>query len=399
MTDSAAPPPSANSAERPARSWTIYVDMDAYYVSCELRERPELRGKPVIVGPDPGKGPTRGVVLSASYEARALGVRGAMPAGRAAKLCPDAIWLPADFRKYGHMAKEIRAKLEAPARRVIPLSIDEAAVEVTAGSVEEVDRLAHEIQDTLWNELQLPASIGVSIDRTIAKIATDRAKPRGVVVVPPDGAAAFLAPLPVEAIPGVGPRTAERLHGVGVTTIESLTTVPSLALRRAVGAWAPSLVALARGTPRPRSTEEDDRGPRTRSTARTFAHDIGELAEAQKSLAYLCEELSGELDRERLRFQTVAVSARWADFERTQRNRTFPAAHEDAATLAGSARRLMEEIWTLESRGKRRGIRTLSIGVERLSPRRQRQQLLEGFGAPSATKAISEDPVPPDDAE
>ncbi|MCI4328548.1 MAG: DNA polymerase IV, partial [Thermoplasmata archaeon] len=100
--------------------------MDAYYVSCELRDRPELRGKPVIVGPDPGIRPTRGVVLSASYEARAFGVRSALPAARAARLCPDAVWIPADFSKYGRIAEEIRERLAGPGRRVIPLSVDEA---------------------------------------------------------------------------------------------------------------------------------------------------------------------------------------------------------------------------------------------------------------------------------
>ncbi|HEV8050693.1 MAG TPA: DNA polymerase IV, partial [Thermoplasmata archaeon] len=185
--------------------WVLYVDIDAYYVSCELRTRPELVGRAVIVGPDPHLGATRGVVLSASYEARAFGVRSAMPVGEAARRCPDAVWLPADFPKYGAMAEEVRTLLRGRFGDVVPLSIDEAAVSVDAADDEAAGAAALSAQTALREQLGLPASIGVATSRTVAKIASDRAKPGGVVVVRPGSVATFLAPLPIRAIPGVGP--------------------------------------------------------------------------------------------------------------------------------------------------------------------------------------------------
>jgi len=143
-------------ATHPPR-WVLYVDLDAYYVACELRERPELRGRPVIVGPSPFEGPTRGVVLSASYEARPSGVHSAMPVGAAARLCPDAVWIPPDFAKYERTAGEVRALLRRHSPTVIPFSIDEAAVILEGGDAERARATAVTIQQQLLRELELPA--------------------------------------------------------------------------------------------------------------------------------------------------------------------------------------------------------------------------------------------------
>ncbi|HKS59764.1 MAG TPA: DNA polymerase IV, partial [Thermoplasmata archaeon] len=235
--------------------WFVHVDMDAFYVSCELRERPELVGKAVAVGPDPHRGPTRGVVLSASYEARALGIRSAMPVGRAAELAPELIWIPPDFSKYVRSSSAIHDFLSRNAEGVTMRSIDEASFPKESESADELRAWARQTQSALRSELGLPCSIGAAPFRIVAKIASDRAKPGGVVVVDPQGVAEFLAPLPVEAIPGVGPKTSEALQALGIRTIGEIGGRTGASLRRAFGGFGVELLALARGEPHEPSSE------------------------------------------------------------------------------------------------------------------------------------------------
>lgn len=363
--------------DRPPARWVLYVDLDAYYVSCELRDRPELRGKAVIVGPPPSEGPTRGVVLSASYEARPTGVRSAMPVAVAARLCPGAVWIPPDFSKYERVAKEVRALLERHSPAVVPYSIDEAAVIVDGGTVEDVRGLATTIQRELRDELSLPASIGVASSRTVAKIATDRAKPGGILVVPPEETAAFLAPLPVRSIPGVGPKTEELLHREGIQTIGELGARKPSDLARALGSFAGDLVSLARGIPREESEESYE--PRSRSTDHTFARDVADWPEVEETVRSLATELASALDRENLRYGTVGVAYRWADFTRSQRSRSLGAAREGAVPLTEAAVRLARELWDSEQATRHRPIRTVSVRTERFVPRTQRQVFLDEF--------------------
>lgn len=358
--------------------WTIYVDLDAYYVSCELRERPELVGKSVIVGPPPADGPSRGVVLSASYEARKFGVRSAQPAGQAARLCPEAVWIRPDHEKYGRVAREVRDHLVRYASSVVPLSIDEAAIGVDLPTTDDARRLAEAVQAGLRSELHLPASIGVATTRTVAKIATDRAKPGGILVVAPGTEASFLAPLPVRAIPGVGPKTEELFRAAGVTTIGELAALrPSDAGRR-LGGYAREWIALARGEGR--DPIEEGSGPRSRSTDRTFPRDVDRWEEIAPSVRDMAADLAESLEKEGLRYATVGVAFRWSDFTRSQRSRSLGAAHEGVGSIAVTATRLARELWEGERSGRRRAVRTLTVKTERLTERRQRQASLEGFG-------------------
>ncbi|MFI5414760.1 MAG: DNA polymerase IV [Candidatus Lutacidiplasmatales archaeon] len=357
--------------------WVLYIDIDAFYVSCELRDRPDLAGRPVIVGPDPSKGPTRGVVLSASYKARAFGVRSAMPVAEAGRRCPEAIWISADFPKYGRAAEEVRARLALRFGEVIPLSIDEAAVRVEAAEADDAGRVAREVQADLKAEVHLPSSIGVATSRTVAKIASDRAKPGGVVVVRPESVAAFLAPLPARSIPGVGPKTEVRLATYGIATIGDLAKGLPLAARREFGDTGRFFVRLARG-------EEiidgpDVLGPRSRSSDRTFEADVSDPREVEVAVDRLARDLAESLAKERLRFQTVAVGVRWEDFSRTTRSRTLAAAADGAERLATTARRLFEELWAAEAAGRQRKVRTVSVHTERFRPATDRQRTLDGF--------------------
>ncbi len=367
--------------------WTLYVDLDAYYVSCELRERPELVGTPVIVGPPPSAGPTRGVVLSASYEARKFGVHSAQPAAQAARLCPTATWIPPDFAKYGRVAEEVRTLLHRFSEDVVPLSIDEAAVRVELPSVDEARARATEIQGAIRSELQLPASIGVATTRAVAKIATDRAKPAGVLAVEPGGEAKFLAPLPVRAIPGVGPKTEEILHRAGITTIGELAAKRPGDLSGPLGGFGRELVALARGE----GTDpvEEDADPRSRSTDHTFLQDVDRWEDLEAALRSMARDLATSLEEEGLRYATAGVAFRWADFTRSQHSRTLGASHEGASALEDAAVRLARELWETERSGQGRPVRTLSVRAERLSERRHRQASLERFDSEEPTPSRS----------
>jgi nucleotidyltransferase/DNA polymerase involved in DNA repair len=357
--------------------WVLYVDMDAFYVSCELRDRPELVGQPVIVGPDPKRGPTRGVVLSASYEARAFGVKSAMPSGNAHRLCPDAHWIRADFEKYGRTSHEVRVRLRRYAPTVLPLSIDEAALIVELPGVEAATALARTIQSDLFESLRLPSSWGIAADRWVAKIATDQAKPAGIRAVPPEQVVEFLAALPVRAVPGVGPKTEERLREVGVERIGQLTQVPRRDLVRAVGGFADELRELARGEHRDR--REEPSGPRSRSTDETFEQDVATLSTLEAAVVRLADGLAESLAGEKLRYGTVTVGLRWSDFNRSQHSRTLGAAREGSAALQQTAVLLVRELWSAEQAAGGRPVRTLSVGAERLTPATGRAVPLDAF--------------------
>jgi DNA polymerase IV len=372
-------------SDPPRGHWVVYVDLDAFYVSCELRERPELIGLPVIVGPPPEAGPTRGVVLSASYEARKFGVHSAQPAGLAARLCPAAVWIRPDHSKYGRVAHEVRDVLGRFSPDLVPLSIDEAALVVDLGSVDEVRELAGRIQGALRSELQLPASIGAASTRAVAKIATDRAKPGGILVVAAGTEAAFLAPLPVRSISGVGPKTETVLQAAGVTTIGELAARRPADLARHVGSFARELVRLARGE----GTDPvgGEYSPRSRSTDHTFSQDVDRWDVLEPAVRELAGDLARSLEKEGLRYATVGVAFRWGDFSRAQRSRTLGAAHEGSESIGVTAVRLARELWDGEQAGRGRSVRTLSVKTERLSERRQRQASLDEFDPPSSRSA------------
>jgi len=367
-----APPPRPGPVD-----WVLYVDLDAYYVSCERRDRPELAGRPVIVGPPPTDEGNRGVVLSASYEARAFGVHSAMPTRVAARLCPEAVWVPPEFAKYERVAQEVRDLLRPHARTLVPYSIDECVLVVGETTGEAARELAVRLQRELLEKLRLGASVGVATSRTIAKIASDRAKPGGVLLVPPSEVVAFLAPLSVRAIPGVGPRTEELLAHHGIRTIGELAAARTTDLLRELGGFARELVDLARGSPHEGPEEHGE--PRSRSADRTLAEDAQSADEVVGVVRHLAGELARALETEGLRYGAVVVALRWSDFERTQRGRTLPAAREGSEVLVEEADRLARALWADERSRRHRGVRTISVRVERLSDRSQRQVSLDEF--------------------
>jgi DNA polymerase-4 len=296
----------------------LHVDMDAFFASVEVRRRPELRGQPVIVG-----GSTRGVVAAASYEARRFGVRSAMPMGQALRLCRHAVVLPPDRAAYSEASGEVMAILRDVTPLVEPLSLDEAFLDVS-GALRLLGPplgIARAIRARVAAELSLTCSVGIASTKFVAKLASARCKPDGLLLVPVAQTLEFLHPLPVTVLWGVGARTAEPLHRLGVRTIGDLSDIPISTLRRAVGvAVADHLHALAHGHD-PREVETDD-VEKSISADRTTAVDLVDEAAISRELLGLSVEVGQRLRSRGWVAKTVGIKIRFADFRTVTRART-----------------------------------------------------------------------------
>ncbi len=291
--------------------------MDAFYVSVELRRRPELRGKPVIVS---GTGP-RSVVTTASYEARKFGVGSAIPASRARRLCPQGVFLPPDFAYYRAASAEVMAIIRRNVETVEVVGLDEVYLELTGLPAPRAGmrRIVAEIQE----QTGLTASVGIGPNKLVAKVASDAEKPHGFVVLSREQACERFASAPCRLIPGIGGKTAERLQALGITTIAELSVASPEALRSVFSArTALHLQALARFQHEGEVTQE--RKVVSESRERTFDSDITRPAELEPILARLVEELCSTLARQERRGRTVGIKVRLDDFSTHTRARTLP---------------------------------------------------------------------------
>src|SRR5437867_4170232 len=334
----------------------LHVDMDAFYAAVEQRDRPELRGKPVIVGANPLGGRGRGVVSTASYEARRFGVGSAMPISQAYRLCPKGVYLPVDMEKYGRESERIMKILRRFTDRVEPVSIDEAFLDVSGsgrafGSGEEI---ARRLKEAIRRETQLTASVGVATSKLVAKVASDMRKPDGLVVVPPGDEAAFLAPLPVRRLWGVGPKMEEQLAKLGVHTIGALAACAPAALEARFGLWGPQLVLLARGIDeRPVLAEAE--AAKSLGQEHTYDHDTAEPQRLRTTLLQLADAVARRLREQRLRARTVTLKYRDETFRTLTRAHTVPEPVDSGEALFAEAWRLFESV-----HGERR-VRLLGI--------------------------------------
>ncbi|MEM0128628.1 MAG: DNA polymerase IV [Thermoplasmata archaeon] len=374
--------------------WFFWVDMDAFYVNCEILDRPELRGLPVVVGHRPGRGPARSVILSASYEARRFGIRSALPARQALALCPEAVWIPPDFAKYERRSSQVLAWLRARFGPVEPRSIDEALIPVGADSAVELVRIAKAAQGALRSDLGLPSSWGGAPHPLVAKMATDRAKPGGVFVVPPESLAEYLGPLAVDAVPGIGPKTAARLRGEGIETLADLGRRSSPWIRRILGEWGLAVADLVRGhVPGIPPLRESD-APLSRSADRTFDQDLGEWEMVRAAVMELSARLAASVAAEGLSFATVSVAFRWSDWRRVQRMRRLPGATDRGEALATTAQTLAREMWGGRVAGPTRRVRTVTVRVSTLRRAASRQPALDDPSEGSAGTAGDGAPPP-----
>jgi DNA polymerase-4 len=336
----------------------IHVDMDAFFASVEQRDRPELQGRPVIVGADP-RG--RGVVSAASYEARRFGVHSAIPIGRAARLCPEAVFLPVDRDKYVAVSRRIMRILADFTPLIEPVSIDEAFLDVTASRrlFGEGAAIARRIKSRIRQEVALTASVGVASNKFVAKVASDLEKPDGLVVVRPGAEAAFLDPLPVSRLWGVGRVTASQLDALGIRSIGQLARAPATQLAAGVGSAADILAALARGI--------DDRPveplspPKSVGAEETFETDHRDAERLRATLRRQAERVARELREQGYAARTVTLKLRFADFSTITRSHTGDPT-QDGLTIYRQVIALLDRV------SRARPVRLIGLSVSGLGP-------------------------------
>ena len=358
----------------------VHVDMDAFYASVETIKDPALRGKPIVVGGLGG----RGVVTSASYEARAFGVSSAMPIVRARRLCPHAVFLPNDFSAYEKYSRLIRKVFGSYTPLVEPLSLDEAFLDVS-GSVKlfgaPVD-IARRIKSDV-GEIGLPCTVGVAPNKFLAKLASTRAKPDGLLVVPHDAVKEFLHPLPVTALWGVGEGTAEVLRRLGLKTVADIAAVPRSTLQRALGdAAGGHLHQLAWGVDdRPVTPDEP---AKSIGSEETFHRDLDDSGEILREMLRLCDRTATRLRSKGLSGRTVTVKIRWSNFKTITRSRTLETAVDTAPEIYAVARSVYERLDPERPR-----IRLIGVSVSGLAagPPQRQLDLLTASGRPGWSEA------------
>jgi DNA polymerase-4 len=335
----------------------VHIDMDAFFASIEQRDRPDLRGRPVAVGGSPD---SRGVVAAASYEARRHGVRSALPMSRAVRLCPDLVVVPADFAKYRRVSREILAILRDVTPLVEPLSLDEAYLDVTQNAWGEPlgMNVAKRLKAAIREATGLTASAGVAPNKFLAKIASGWRKPDGLTVVAPERIESFLQRLPVDALWGVGPVTAERLRARGIQRVVDIRTAEPDVLRAAVGSSTEWLRRLAAGEDdRP---VEPDRPSKSSSSECTYPEDLTDLERIRAEIAAMARENALWLGRKGIAARTVTIKVRYSDFVTITRSHSQEATNEPEA-IVPRAVMLLEK-----TEAGRRPVRLLGAGVHNL---------------------------------
>jgi DNA polymerase-4 len=335
----------------------LHADMDAFYAAIEQRDRPELRGKPVIVGGDQ----PRQVVATASYEARRFGVHSAMPGVRARRLCPQGIFVAPRMDVYVAVAQQVRAVFERFTDLVEPLSLDEAFLDVTGSRALFGDgaRIAARVKAEVRAATQLTVSVGVATSKFVAKVASDLRKPDGLVVVPPGGERAFLAPLPVGRLWGVGPVLQQQLERAGLRTIADVQARSEAQLLAAFGqSLGEHLFVLANGLDA--RQVEPERAPKSIGHELTFARDLQTRTEAREVLLQLAEQVGRRLRQHGLRGRVVRLKLRHPDFTTLTRQRAVPPTHDDLEMFSVAAA-LLDASWP-----GRPGIRLLGVTAANL---------------------------------
>ena len=361
----------------------FHADMDAFFAAVEQRDDPALRGRPVVVGGSSA----RGVVAAASYEARVFGIHSAMPSAHARRLCPDAVFVAGDMRKYRRESRRIFAIFARYSPAVEALSLDEAFLDMTGSArlLGDPVAVATRLRADVRAETGLAVSVGIAPVKMVAKIASDLAKPDGLLRVADDGVRAFLAPLPVGRIFGVGPVARARLAALGVETIGDLLTIPESRLVEAVGAWGHDLVRLARGEDaRP---VEPDREAKSYGEENTFARDIVARERLVEAIRAHAEAVARRLRRDRVRGRRITLKLKLARplgggrYPLVTRALTLAEATDDGSAIAAAGRALLARAAPGEA------IRLLGVAVSRLEPADSGETGLLAIDAETARRA------------
>ncbi len=345
----------------------FHVDMDAFFAAVEQLKNPEYRGKPVIVGADPKKGQGRGVVSTASYEARKFGVHSAMPISKAYKRCPQGIYVYPNGKLYGEFSRQIFEILETFTPQIQKISIDEAFLDVTGHQVviggkystPAVKKLGEAIKTRVFSETGLTASIGVATTKSVAKIASDMDKPDGLTIVMPDRVREFLDPLPVTKIWGVGKKTLQTLTRLGIRTVRQLREYPLDALEQKFGKMGLHLHRMANGI--------DERDVTTREEIKSVSHETTFLEDQTdrelliSTLLLLSEKVSTRLRKHHFRGKTIQIKLRFSDFSTFTRNKTLPDPTNLTDQIFAVSKRLFEQFDNVQ-----KPVRLIGVGVSQL---------------------------------
>lgn len=338
-----------------------HLDLDAFFAAVEMHRRPELRGRALVVGGDPQG---RGVVATANYAARRFGIRSAMSCAEAQRRCPDVVFVRPDMEHYREWSGRLWALVRELSPAVEQVGIDEGYLELPD---EDAAAAAHAVRAAVAARVRLSCSLGVATCKVVAKVASDRDKPGGVTVIAPGDEAAFLAPLALRALPGVGPRTEARLAAAGMSSIGELAALDDDALRALVpGKWGDDLRRRARGIdPRPVQPVPAERI--SISSERTFERDVDDHSELERAGRAMAERVASTLRTRGRSARTVTLKLRYSDFQTVTRGQTVAAATDDEAVIWETARRLLAR--ALTERGG--PLRLMGVGVSGLVSERQ----------------------------
>jgi DNA polymerase-4 len=341
----------------------IHADLDAFYASVEVLDDPSLRGRPVIVG---GRRGDRGVVSAASYEARRYGVHSAMPLRTAARLCPDGVFVPGHFERYRALSEQVMAIFASYTPLVEPISLDEAFLDVTASAAVfgDGETIGRAIKSRVLDETGLVVSVGVATNKLVAKVASDLRKPDALVVVRPGEEAAFLAPLPIRRLWGVGPQAQRALADYGVSTIGELAALPAGTLHRRFGRHGDDLSSRARGVDRARVAPFG--APKSVGHEHTFGHDTADPARIEATLLDLAESVGTRLRHHRLAAGAVQLKLRYEGFETLTRQAPLPRQTRESELLYAGARDLLRRTLV-----PGRGVRLIGITAIALTDAQQ----------------------------
>lgn len=341
----------------------LHVDMDAFYASVMLRDRPDLQGVPVVVG-----GGHRGVVLAANYPAREFGVRGGMSGADAQRTCPQLIRLAPDFREFEAVSRSVMETFRQVTPMVEAYSLDEAFLDVSGAGRQGLTplQIAERLRATIFDEQRITCSVGLAATVSVAKLASRRAKPDGVLVIAPDRVLEYLHPLDVGELFGVGEKTRARLHKIGLQTVGDIARIPLPTLKQILGraagehlhhlAWATDRSSLV-----PRRSEDDPES--SMGAEETFSRDTNDPAVINRELLRLATKVTSRMRRAGVMGRTVSIRIRFSNFETITRSRTLLDPTDQTTVVHGEARRLVENLAT------RRRIRLVGVRVEGLRPR------------------------------
>ncbi|MDA1035771.1 MAG: DNA polymerase IV [Chloroflexi bacterium] len=340
--------------------FVVLVDLDAFYASVEMLEDPSLLGKPLLIGGSPTG---RGVVAAASYEARKFGCHSAMPMARALRLCPEAVILHPNFPLYRDYSQQVMDVLRRESALVQQMSIDEAYVDLTpvVESMGEAEGLAHRMQGRIRVDVGLPCSVGLAPNKMVAKVACETGKPQGFVLVHPGEEAAFLSGLEVRMLPGIGPKSTQRLQAAGFDTLGQVAEAPLNTLMQVLGPWGAVVQRRAQGEDP--SQVHTERETKSVSAEETFAEDVSEPERLRDEVTRMSGRIAESLDKHGLLARTITLKLRDAGFQTITRSASRERATADGEAILGEALRLLETNWQ-----EGMPVRLIGVGVSNLRP-------------------------------